>query len=40
MHAKSDICGKWGVCVYILELDRWYCADCLGFIVEILEMFK
>jgi len=33
-YAKCNIYGKSNVCVYILDLDREYCADCLGLLLR------
>ncbi|MEM3759936.1 MAG: hypothetical protein QXZ02_02345 [Candidatus Bathyarchaeia archaeon] len=34
---KCDICRKDAYAVYILQLDKWYCANCIHMICELLE---
>jgi len=34
---KCDICRHAAYAIYILQLDKWYCADCIQTVCELLK---
>ena len=36
---KCDICRHEAYAIYILELDKWYCADCIQTVCKLLKNF-
>lgn len=38
MRAKCDVCGNKGLCVYIQNLDKWYCHECSETVCRLLEI--
>ncbi|MEM2106035.1 MAG: hypothetical protein QXV21_06200 [Candidatus Bathyarchaeia archaeon] len=35
---KCDICKNKAYTIYILQLDKWYCADCIHTACELIEI--
>ncbi|MEM3700879.1 MAG: hypothetical protein QXL57_08480 [Candidatus Bathyarchaeia archaeon] len=33
-----DVCHKYRLCIYIPELDKWYCRECVQIMEKILEI--
>jgi hypothetical protein len=36
---KCDICRNESYAIYIQQLDKWYCADCIQVVCELLNKY-
>ena len=36
---KCDICGNGSYAIYIPQLDKWYCVDCIQIACELLNKY-